>query len=210
MASGRCCPSTRRTPGTVLLGRRGSSADLPSLSLAHPPIPQPTSRLRTGGSSRNGGRDETARGRGLFGIEVEPTRDRPRGTRARAIRPAPSGMRPHSGAPVTRGRSTRLLSSASPGSAGHEPMMTPSSGSDRAARASAVSAAVLSVPRPALATSTTPAADALVTQARGEVGERAATAVEPHEQPAGPLDEDDLRPAAISPIRFAWEATGGR
>ena len=37
------------------------------------------------------------------------------------------------------------------------------------------------------------AADALVAQPRGEVGQRAAALVEPHQQAAGALDEDDLR-----------------
>ena len=72
-------------------------------------------------------------------------------------------------------------------------MTTPSRGSDRAASASAVSAAVLSVPEPGAGDEHDAAADALVAQPGSEVGQRAAALVEPHEQPAGALDEDDLR-----------------
>ena len=107
------------------------------------------------------------------------------GTPRRTARPRPREGRRPAGTPVTRGRSSRLHRSASPGAAGQEPMTRPAGSRPRARSAATVSSVWLSVPSPAATTTTTSAASRQL----GEVEQGAAVGVEADEQPARPLDD---------------------
>src|SRR5699024_5373694 len=74
--------------------------------------------------------------------------------------PAPSGTRPSTGTPFSRGNSTTLQRSARPGSAGHDPTTIPAPHSPADSIARSVSSVSDSVPSPARATTITGASSA--------------------------------------------------
>src|SRR4029453_2498760 len=104
-------------------------------------------------------------------------------------------------------KTARLLLSASPGSDGQEPSTTPRGGSDRRCNASNVSAVWFSVPRPARATTTNPAAGArsVPRDAKVPPSESKATS-----SPPAPSTRTWSWASASSRIRAACVASGGR
>ena len=172
--------------------------------------------VRVAHGSRTGGRAKPCVSRTRCGVPRGQSRSNQPGTparkSARVSRPAPSGMRPHSGAPVTARQVDEVALLGEPGLVGPRP--DDDAEQRQGPRGERLGREGRGVQRAQAGArdEDDAAADALVPQPGAEVGEGPAALVEPDEQPAGALDEDDLRLGGdlADPLRVGGHGREGR